>query len=138
VLKKVVGNYMVHDPISDILTQLRNASLSGKPEVSVEHSKLKEAIAKVLQEKGYLSAVHKKGRIPKKRLILELAYENGRPRIGSIQRVSKPSRRTYLGVADIMKAKRGGLIVLSTPKGVLADDEARKAQVGGEPLVRVM
>ncbi len=124
---------MVTDPISDFLVRLQNASLVKKGSVTLPYSAVKHAIAKVLEKEGYLASVAKKNNL----LTVELKYA-GRPAISGVKRISKPSRRMYLGVRDIRPVKRGhGLLVLSTPKGVVTGKEAQVARVGGEALFEI-
>jgi small subunit ribosomal protein S8 len=127
---------MVTDPIADLLIRLQNASRVGHERVVLPTSKIKTAIAAVLAKEGYVAEVEK----PKKNtyLSLALAYKNGSPVIHGIKRLSKPSRRLYVGVGDIHPVKRGhGLLVLSTPSGVMTGGDARKHKVGGEALFEI-
>lgn len=127
---------MVNDPIADFLVRLYNASLVGKTEVAVPFSSIKLAIAEILAREGYVGEVGK----PKKgsALTIPLSYKNGRPAITGVKRISKPSRRMYLGVRDVRPVKRGhGLLVLSTPAGVLTGKEAQQKRVGGEVLFEI-
>ncbi len=125
---------MVTDPISDLLIRLQNASRVGKAEVSLPFSKIKQAVAEVLAKAGYVDApTHKNFS-----LTIPLRYTAGAPAISGVKRLSKPSRRSYLGVRDVRPVKRGhGLLVLSTPKGVMSGQEARKQRVGGEALFEI-
>lgn len=129
----LLGNTMVNDPISDFLVRLQNASRVNKGSVVLPYSAVKGAIAKVLEKEGYLSSVSKKNNM----LVVELKYTDG-PAISGVKRISKPSRRMYLGVRDIRPVKRGhGLLVLSTPKGVVTGKDAMVARVGGEALFEI-
>lgn len=118
---------------------MKNGALVSKESVVVPYSKLKYAIAQCLKEHGYISEVSKK--TEKKNIpVLEisLAYDGVNPKIHDVKRMSKPSRRTYLGVHDIRAVKNGhGMVVLSTPKGILSDKQARKEAVGGEALFMI-
>lgn len=128
------------DPIADLLIRIKNAGLSRKPSVSMPFSKMKLAIAEVLGAKGFLGEVVTKGKTPAtKRLEVEVLYEEGgRPRVSDVNRISKPSRRLYEKSKNIKSYRRGvGLAVLSTPKGIMADADARKANVGGELLFTI-
>ncbi|MCX7946779.1 MAG: 30S ribosomal protein S8 [Hydrogenophilus sp.] len=123
------------DPIADMLSRIRNAQAVGKPSVSLPHSKIKEAIARVLFEEGYLNGYQVSAEGAKKSLILELKYYRGRPVIERIERVSRPGRRVYRGVDELPRVLNGlGVAVVSTPKGVMSDRSARRARVGGEVL----
>ena len=126
---------MVTDPISDLLVRLQNASRVGKERVSLPFSRMKLTIATILQREGYVSNVESKD---KHALSMSLAYKNSRPAISGFKRISKPSRRVYLGVRDVRPVKRGqGLLVLSTPQGVVTGKEARAKRVGGEALFEI-
>lgn len=127
------------DPVSDFINRLSNAQRVGHTQLSISHSKLKEAIAKKLVEKGFLGTVATKQVNGKPVLTVELIYNvDGKPKISAVERVSKPGRRLYAGARDIHSILQGrGVLLVSTPQGVLADDEARKAQVGGELLCKV-
>ncbi|MEK7585386.1 MAG: 30S ribosomal protein S8 [Patescibacteria group bacterium] len=129
---------MNSDPIADFIIQLKNAALSAKPSVVVPASNLKLAIAEKLIATGFLKGVAKKGKKTKKYLEVELAYVNGSPKIAGVKRVSKTSRRVYLGNQSIRPFRQGfGQMILSTPKGILTGDEARTAKVGGEALFTI-
>lgn len=129
---------MVTDPISNFIIQLKNASGVGKTSVSVPYSALKEAIAETLKTYGFIKSVEKKGKKVVKTLEIELVYFGNEPRIHGVDRVSKPSRRVYQKASDIRVFKSGfGNTILSTPKGILADEDARKHKVGGEVLFKI-
>ena len=129
---------MVSDPIADFIIQLKNAGAVKKEEVALPYSKLKFAIAEKLAAAGFVGAVEKKGKGVKKTLHVALKYENGRHFIRGVKRISKPGRRLYAGVAEIHPVKFGhGKLVLSTPQGILTDDEARELNVGGEQLFTI-
>lgn len=125
----------MHDPLSDMLSQIRNAVAAGHKHVSVPFSKFKFAVAKLLSEKGYVGDVSEKGKLTHKTIEITL------PTSTSIQhhkRISKPSRRVYIKNGQIRAVRQGhGTLVLSTPKGVLSGDDARKAHVGGEVLFTI-
>jgi len=126
------------DSISNMIIMMKNASLAGKETVSFPYSKMKNAIAECLKKEGYVGAVSKKvkGGLP----ILEVAlvYIDKKPKIVEVERMSKQSKRVYFGMKDIHQVKSGfGLLVLSTPKGILSGKDARKEQVGGEALFKV-
>jgi Ribosomal protein S8 len=130
---------MLTDPIGDMLTRIRNAVMARKKEVVVEPaSKLKMAILDVLKREGYIEGYTVEGEGVKKRIIVHLKYYKGKPVIQVIERVSKPGRRVYVGVDEIPKVFNGlGIAILSTPKGVLSDGEAKKLRVGGELICKV-
>lgn len=126
---------MITDPIADLLVRIRNAGLVKKVSVVVPASKMTTAVATVLEKEGYLAGVAKKKVGP---MTLTLAYKNGQPVISGSKRISKPSRRMYMGVRDIKPVKRGhGLLVLSTPAGILTGKQAREKRVGGEVLFEI-
>jgi len=125
----------MHDPIADLLTRIRNAQRAGKPDVSAPASKLKVAIVKVLKDEGYLGdfAITRDG--GKSRLDIQLKYYDGRPVIDRLERVSKPGLRIYRATTAIPKILGGmGTVIVSTPKGVMTDAQARAAGQGGEVL----
>jgi small subunit ribosomal protein S8 len=130
---------MLTDPIGDMLTRIRNAIMAKKKEVVVEPaSKLKMAILDVLKREGYIDGYKIEGEEVKKKIIVYLKYYQGKPVIQVIERVSKPGRRIYVGVEEIPKVYNGlGIAILSTPKGVLSDREAKKLRVGGELICKV-
>ena len=125
------------DPISDLLTRIRNANRALLPEVTVPHSRLKESVGQVLKREGYLADCQVEGKTSKK-LKLKLKFQNRQGVIVGLKRVSKPGLRRYVG-ADAIPRVLGGLgtVVLSTPKGVMTGTEARKQNVGGELLCYV-
>lgn len=123
------------DPIADMLTRIRNAQLAEKASVSMPSSKLKVAIAAVLQDEGYVESFTVVDGAGKPMLDIELKYYAGRPVIERIERVSKPGLRIYKGCEDIPRVMNGlGVAILSTPKGVMTDRKARATKVGGEVL----
>jgi small subunit ribosomal protein S8 len=123
------------DPIADMLVRIRNAASVGKPSVSMPSSKIKVAIAKVLEEEGYIasSRVTKDG--AKSVLEIALKYYEGKPVIERLQRVSKSSLRQYRGKDALPKVLGGlGVAIISTSKGIMTDSQARQQGVGGEVL----
>jgi small subunit ribosomal protein S8 len=130
---------MVTDPIADLLTRIRNAGGARKPSVDVPWSRVKEEIARVLVAEGYLASSTVVEGTPRNVLRLELRYDHRRrPVITGIRRVSRPSLRVYVGVDDIPAVRGGlGVNILSTPRGVLVDRDARREHVGGEVLCTV-
>lgn len=130
---------MVNDPVADYIIQLKNAAMSGRTGVSVPYSKLLHSIARVLEKRGYVANVEKKGRKEKKTLEVSIVYsEDQSPRITDVRRMSKPSRRIYLGAKELRPVRNGkGALILSTPSGILADEEAREKNVGGEALFKI-
>ena len=135
---------MVTDPIADFITRLRNAGAVRKESISVPYSKIKFEVAEKLVEHGYITSVSKHGKKVKKIMHVELCYpsrgtdKKSASRITGIERVSKPGRRVYGKVGELKPVKGGrGALVLSTPKGILTDNEARKENVGGEVLFKI-
>jgi len=130
---------MVNDPIGDMIARIRNAQMRNKSKVSMPGSKQRERVLEVLKTegfiRGYASVAHASGR---SELEIELKYFDGAPVIREIERVSKPGRRVYASVKALPRVNNGlGISILSTPKGVMADHEARDANVGGEILCTV-
>ncbi len=126
---------MVNDPIGDFIIRLKNAGMVGKKSVSVPYSKLKHAVADTLVGAGFIERAEKHGKKVKKTLDITLKYERGAHRIQGVQRISKPGRRLYRGVAEIFPVKFGrGKRILSTPAGILTGEQAREKNVGGEEL----
>jgi small subunit ribosomal protein S8 len=130
---------MVSDPVGDFITQLKNASAVRKESVILPYSKLKFSIAQKLESIGYVKAVSKRGKKIRKSIQVDLLYgEKGAPRISGAQRLSKPGRRVYRPASKIYPVRYGkGALILTTPKGILADWEARKEKVGGEALFKM-
>ena len=129
---------MMTDPIGDLLTRIRNAQSRGLQKISSPASRLRAAVLNVLVNEGYLRGfieVEKEGH---RQLEIELKYYDGRPVIKEIGRVSKPGRRIYSSVKELTPVRNGlGIAIVSTPRGVLSDAEAREARVGGEVLCTV-
>lgn len=126
------------DSISNMIIIMKNGSLTGKESVSFPYSKMKNAIAECLKKAGYISEVSKKVKKGQPLLEVKLVYADKKPRITEVERISKQSRRVYFGMKDIHSVRNGsGLLVLSTPKGILSGKDARKEQVGGEALFRL-
>ena len=128
----------MQDPISDMLTRVRNAQMAGKKFVDMPGSKLKAAVAQVLEDEGYISGHRVESAEGKPRLSIELKYYNGKPVIAEIERFSKQSLRRYAS-KDKMPNVRGGLgvAIVSTSKGVMTDRAAKAQGVGGEVLCTV-
>ncbi|AQR63813.1 30S ribosomal protein S8 [Aquaspirillum sp. LM1] len=125
----------MHDPISDMLTRIRNAQRADKTAVSMPSSKLKVAIAQVLKDEGYVEEFAVREVDNKPVLDIQLKYYAGRPVIERIERVSRPGLRIYKGSSDIPKVMNGlGVAIVSTSKGVMTDRKARAAGIGGELL----
>lgn len=126
------------DTVGDFLSQIKNAQAVKKETVKVPFSKLRKRIAKVLVDHGFIKEVKKKGRDQNQSLLLYLEYEDGRPKIQEIERVSKPGQRIYKAADEIEGVRGGyGLGIVSTSQGVMSDEEARKRHLGGEVLCKV-
>ena len=126
------------DTIGDFLTSLRNASQASKATVTVQWSRLREGVAGILKQSGFITDFRKAERDGLPVLELTLKYVAGVPAITSIERVSKPGRRVYASVNAMPRVANGlGITILSTPKGVMADHEAREKNVGGEVLCTI-
>ncbi len=130
---------MMTDPVADLLTRIRNAGTARHAETICPSSKMKLAIAKVLKESGFIGDVRVEARDGHPIMVLAIRYnEEGKALIGGIRRVSKPGRRVYVAKDDVPRVRSGlGVAVLSTSKGILSDDAARQALVGGELLCEV-
>ena len=127
------------DQIANMMNMIKNASVVGHESIVVPHSKIKFSIAECLMKEGYIKSVTKKTKKGFPTIEIGLAYaEDGEPKILGIDRVSKSSCRVYKGVKEIRTGKNGyGLTILSTPKGILTDKEAKKEMVGGEVLFKL-
>ncbi|HEX9817746.1 MAG TPA: 30S ribosomal protein S8 [Patescibacteria group bacterium] len=126
------------DPIADMLARIQNALLAGHSKIEIPHSKIKQAIARILQDNDYIESFEVMEQKPQAVLELKLGYKNKWPKITGIKRISKPGRRLYAGVDRIPAALNGyGITIISTSKGLLTDSEAKKENVGGELLCQV-
>ncbi|MCR4423405.1 MAG: 30S ribosomal protein S8 [candidate division WOR-3 bacterium] len=127
------------DPISDFLTQIRNGIAARVKEISVPHSRVKFEIARVLLEEGFISNFRVEGEGTKKRIVISLKYlDDGGSVIRGLERVSKQSRRMYVGYRDLPRVMGGlGVAIISTPAGIITDREARRRKVGGEVICKV-
>ena len=123
------------DPVADLLTRIRNGQSAGKPHISLDSSKIKTAIAKVLKDEGYVADYRVSDETGKPRLIVDLKYYEGKPVIDRLERVSRPGLRIYRGKDELPKVLGGmGTVIVSTPQGVMTDRQARAAGQGGEVL----
>ena len=126
------------DPISDMLTRIRNSLLRFKHDVRIPSSKLKVAIANILKQEGYIKDYRVEKNDKRTTLIIELKYFKGKPVIETMKRVSKPSLRSYKSVNELPKVMGGlGIAIISTAKGVMTDKSAREHGIGGEVLCYV-
>ncbi|MBL4573700.1 MAG: 30S ribosomal protein S8 [Gammaproteobacteria bacterium] len=126
------------DPIADLLTRIRNAQMAKLPTVGMPSSKMKMAIAKVLQDEGYIAGYQVDENGGKPILNIDLKYFEGRPVIEEIKRASRPGLRSYKGKQDLPKVRAGlGISIMSTNKGLMTESQARAAGIGGEVLCTV-
>jgi len=125
------------DPISDMLTRIRNAQRALLPTVEIPHSKMKESLAHILKKEGYVAEITVAGK-PFKTIKLQLKYQGKKSIIEGIKRISRPGLRHYVGATDIPRVRGGlGVSVVSTPEGVMTGNNARKKNLGGELLCYV-
>ena len=126
------------DPIADMLTRIRNAILVNKNKIELPYSNIKLSIAKLLENEGFLEKVTAQELGERKSILITINNENTNSAITHIERVSKPGRRLYASVEKIPRVKQGrGIMVLSTSKGIVSDNKARKLRVGGELICKV-
>ena len=127
----------MNDPISDMLTRIRNANRALLPAVEMPHSKIKESIAGILKREGYIADFAVEGKLPKT-IKLKLKYQGKKSIIEGLRRVSTPGLRRYVGTTEIPRVRGGlGVAVLSTSEGLLTDVQARKKKLGGELICYV-
>jgi small subunit ribosomal protein S8 len=128
----------MNDPLGDLLTRIRNAQMRSKSKVSSPNSRLRESVLEVLKSEGYIRGYAVVERDGRSEIEVELKYFEGEPVIREIERISKPGRRVYTSVTNLPRINNGlGVAIVSTPKGVMADHDARAANVGGEILCTV-
>ena len=126
------------DPIADLLTRIRNASMVGKTEVRVPSSKIKKVVAEQLMKNNYLADVKVEPGKPRDTLVITIAKDGQNATFTELTRMSKPGRRMYVGANDIPRVKSGrGIVLVSTRKGVITGQEAVKQRLGGEVLLKV-
>lgn len=119
----------------DTLTQIKNAQQAKKEKIKVPYTKMDMAVLEVLNKRNFIGEVSKKGRMPKRVLEIKIAYHDDRGAISNVNFVSKPSRRIYKGYKELRSVKQGyGLAVISTSKGIMSAEEARKMKLGGQIL----
>ena len=129
---------MVNDPIGDMIARIRNAAERRRDKVATPASKLRANVLEVLKREGYIRGYSEEQMGPAAGIRVELKYFEGQPAIKHVARVSKPGRRIYSGSQDLPRVMNGlGITIVSTPKGVLSDAEARTENVGGEVLCQV-
>ncbi len=126
------------DPIGDMIARIKNASLRNYKKVEIPSSKFKAKIVDVLKNEGFIVDYKIEKNEGKDSLLIDLKYNSGNPVINSIQRISKPGRRIFSSAESLPKVSNGlGIAIVSTPKGVMTDQDARKNQVGGEIICKV-
>jgi len=126
------------DPVADMLTRIRNAHMVDKKEVNIPASNLKSAIASVMQQEGYIESFSVNGEAAAKTLTIKLKYYDDKPVIDSLQRISKPSLRVYVKSTEMPSIMNGlGIVIVSTPKGVMTGQNAAAENVGGEVLCSI-
>ncbi|KKU19768.1 MAG: 30S ribosomal protein S8 [Candidatus Saccharibacteria bacterium GW2011_GWA2_46_10] len=126
------------DPIADMLTRIRNAIAIGQSEVSLPHSKLKEQVAKILADSGFLTSIKTTRANSRKEMQIVINDKDNPPVITQINRLSRPGRRQYVSVGKIPKVKSGrGIVVLSTSKGIMSGPQAKQKGIGGELICEV-
>ena len=126
------------DPIGDMLARLKNSQMRNHKKIEMPSSKFKEKIAEILKTEGYIIDYEVKSENNKSNLHINLKYSSGTPVINSIERISKPGRRIFSSAESLPKVNNGlGIAIISTPKGVMTDIDARKQKVGGEIICKV-
>jgi small subunit ribosomal protein S8 len=126
------------DQITDMLNRIRNAQAVLHPTVSIPFSNLKYEIARILVKNGFLEKAEKKGKKIKKIIEISLKYENKTPAISGLRRISKSGQRIYQGFQKIKRVRGGhGIVIISTPKGLMTDKDARKQKIGGEVICEI-
>ncbi|MCX6760901.1 MAG: 30S ribosomal protein S8 [Candidatus Nealsonbacteria bacterium] len=126
------------DPVADMLTKIRNAQIVLHPMVSVSYSDLKYEVVKIFEKYGFIERIEKKGRKVKKTIDIYLKYQDKASVISGLKKISKPGQRIYSGFQTMFKIKKNsGILIVSTPKGLMSDVEARKQKLGGEIICEI-
>lgn len=129
---------MTTDPISDMLIRIKNATLAGRKTTVIPYSKIKMAVAGILEKNNFLKKAEKRGKKNNSIIDIEISYDEKGPILAGVERISKSSRRIYRSYKELNDfAYRQGITIISTPKGIITVKEARKDHVGGEVLCRV-
>ncbi|MBU0531470.1 MAG: 30S ribosomal protein S8 [Candidatus Uhrbacteria bacterium] len=129
---------MITDPISDMLTRIRNAQAVKRPEISLPYSNIKFSIAKILEKEGYVGTVGKDETDKFAKLTIAMKYDAGAPAITAVKRVSTPGRRVYAKSHELPRVLSDmGIAIISTPNGLMSNKEARKRHLGGEVICEV-
>ncbi len=125
------------DPISDLFIRIKNAQKAGKESVQIPYSKFKHEIAKVLERGGWVKQVERKGKRIRKFLEIQLGYKDDQPKVGGVKMISKPSRRLYTSRQNLPRPHHGGMVILTTSKGVMSSKEALQAKLGGQLIAEI-
>jgi small subunit ribosomal protein S8 len=126
------------DPIADMLIRIKNAQIVGQPAVRLPFSRLKFNLAQILEKEGFLGKIEKKGKDIHKYIKIDLKYNNNSPAVSDVKRISKPSQRIYLKKEMVKPVKQGyGIAIISTSKGLMTNNEARKQKLGGELMCEI-
>ncbi len=126
------------DPIADMINRIKNAQIVSKETVKIPYSKIKYEIAEILQKEKWIGKIEVKGKIPLKFIEIELKYEDKKPKISKLKRVSSPGQRIYQSYINIKNVRDGfGMSIISTSKGLMSNREARKQKQGGEVLFEI-
>jgi len=126
------------DSIADMLNQIKNAQILSYEEVKIPFSKLRYEVVKILEQEKFIDKIDKLGKKNRKIIKISLKYENGKPAISGLKRISKPGRRVYFSVKEIKPVRGGyGLAIISTPKGLMTDKRAKKEKIGGEVICEI-
>ncbi len=125
------------DPISDFLIRIKNAQAAGHEAAQIPYSRLKHDIARTLERGGFLGRVERKGKRVKKFLDVALVGGKENPKVHGVRLISTPGRRVYRRYRELQRAPRGGMLLLTTPKGVLSGEEARREKVGGQVIAEI-
>ena len=125
------------DPISDMFIRIKNAQKAGHETVQIPYSKFKHEIAKILEQAKLVKAIERRGKRIRKFLEIELAYRGEQPAIQEVKMLSKPSRRLYVSAKNLPRTRQGGAMIISTSRGVMNSNDARKLKIGGQMIAEV-
>jgi small subunit ribosomal protein S8 len=126
------------DPIADMLTRIRNAVAARQPQITIPHSKVKESIAQLLKKSGFINDISVSGKTPDKIITMVINDRDDNARINELIRLSQPGRRQYSGSKEIPTFKRGrGIVIVSTSRGIITGEEAKKLGIGGELICKI-
>jgi len=129
---------MITDPIADMIIRIKNSLMANQAKITIPHSKMKEAVGKLLLENGYIQALEVEAAVPQANIVITPKYLGKTPAITGVRSISKPGRRVYGTVKEIPRALGGyGITIISTSKGIITDNQARKMNVGGEILCQI-